>query len=190
MWRSRVRPHRMSATSWVIVSSAGLLCTCKTDISVSLCTKTHIGETSVVLLLGLREAAGVHERDLRGILLRCSTLNPHISGSAKLHPCCINVGQVKEPYLHQRIQDDILTYTSNVICSRQKLKIPQSVRAIERRMHCSLRRIMLVAFLGEQPYASADTVYDNCKGRLSSGSVLCKLMADQRQLVVDVTSCD
>jgi hypothetical protein len=52
-----------------------------------------------------------------------------------------------------------LTYTSNVICSRQKLKFLQSVECV-----CLSRSMMLLVLLSQQPYALTDTLYDHCEG--------------------------
>jgi hypothetical protein len=58
MWHSRGPLQRISTVSWVNMSSAELLCTCKTGVSASLCADTHIGETSGALSCwGPREAA-------------------------------------------------------------------------------------------------------------------------------------
>ena len=69
MWHSRGPLQSISTVSWVNMSSAGLLCTCKTDISASLCADTHVGETSGVLFLaGVPvKRQNVQKRGLRGL---------------------------------------------------------------------------------------------------------------------------
>jgi hypothetical protein len=56
------------------------------------------------------------------------------------------------------MKDDMLEFMSNVIRSRHNVKIAAFQK------HCLSWSIALVVPLCEQPYASSDSLHDNCNG--------------------------